>query len=113
MAPRSASSTAGWVKIRGELALRNVRESRQLGLEALQREQDMPRGRVCIESQGALKMQALPVQVIQECACCFWLRQWTVVCGQRMVRNCSLGVRSGESCHAGYWACAALHVTAT
>lgn len=44
MAPRSASSTAGWVKIRGELALRNVRELHQPGLEALQWEQDMPRG---------------------------------------------------------------------
>ena len=63
MAPRSASSTAGWVKIRGELALRNVRELRQLGLEELQRVQDMPRGGVRVGSHGALKARAPLIQI--------------------------------------------------
>ena len=57
--PLSASSTAGWVKTRGKLALRNVRELRQPGLEELQREQDMPRGGARVGSQGILKVRAL------------------------------------------------------
>ena len=55
MAPHSASSTAGWVKIRGELALRNVRGPRQLGLEELQRVQDMPRGGVRVSCEASVK----------------------------------------------------------
>jgi hypothetical protein len=49
------------VKIRGELALRNVRELHQPGLEALQREQGMPRGGVCVGSQGVLKCSHIPL----------------------------------------------------
>ena len=63
MAPRSASSTAGWVKTRGELALRNVREPRQLGLEELQREQDMPRGGAPVGSHVTLKARAPLIHV--------------------------------------------------
>ena len=63
LAPRSASSTAGWVKMRGELALKNVREPRQPGLEELQREQDMPRGGVHVGSHGTLKARAPLIQI--------------------------------------------------
>ena len=62
MAPRSASSTAGWVKARGELTLRNVREPRQPGLEELQREQDMPRGGVRVGPHGVLKARSPLIQ---------------------------------------------------
>ena len=63
MAPRSASSTAGWVKPRGELTSRDVREPRQPGLEELQREQDMPRGGARVGSHGTLKARAPLIQI--------------------------------------------------
>ena len=58
MAPRSASPTAGWVKVRGELALRNGRELRQPGLEALQREQDMLRGGAAQDRRGSSRCRS-------------------------------------------------------
>ena len=63
MAPRSASSTAGWEIARGELTLRNVREPRQPGLEELQREQDMPRGGARVGPHGVLKARAPLIQI--------------------------------------------------
>ena len=53
----------GGRKRRGEQALRNACGSQQPGLEALQREQDMPRGGVRVGSHGILKACAPLIQI--------------------------------------------------
>ena len=107
MAPRSASPTAGWVKIRGELVLRSGSEPRIAGVRgAAEGAGHASRGglhRVAGDSQGAGSPCSGKCRGALATDCLLRLR----AAGAVRVWSIAARVVGPVSRCAGYWACAA------